>query len=41
MGASEFAEKVHNSALHVPTRESHIRPLLERLEADDDGLGRL
>jgi hypothetical protein len=30
--AAEFAEKVRNCELSVPTRESHIRPLLARLE---------
>lgn len=38
MAAAAFADKVHKSALHVPSRESHVRPLLERLEVDDDRL---
>jgi len=36
MEAAAFAEKVPNWGLSVPTRESHIRPLLDRLETDDD-----
>jgi hypothetical protein len=32
--AAAFAEKVHNCELVVPSRESHIRPLLARLELD-------
>jgi hypothetical protein len=28
--AAAFAEKVHYSELQIPTRETHIRPLLER-----------
>jgi hypothetical protein len=35
-GAAEFAEKVRNCGLQVPSRESHIRPLLTRLDADED-----
>jgi protein gp37 len=38
MDAAAFAEKVSNWRLSPPSRESHIRPLLERLEADDDRL---
>jgi hypothetical protein len=36
INAAAFAEKVHNCVLKVPSRESHIRPLLARLEADED-----
>jgi hypothetical protein len=36
IGAATFAERVRNCGLQVPSRESHIRPLLGRLEADDD-----
>ena len=36
MNAAAFAEKVSNWTLQVPSRESHIRPLTERLESDDD-----
>jgi hypothetical protein len=38
MDAAAFADKVPNWGLMVPTRESHIRPLIARLEADDDRL---
>jgi hypothetical protein len=34
--AANFAAKVHNCELSMPSRESHIRPLLARLEVDDD-----
>src|SRR4029078_5214225 len=34
--AAAFAERVHNCELHLPSRESHIRLLLSRLETDDD-----
>jgi hypothetical protein len=34
--AAEFAEKVAHGQLKVPSTERHIRPLLTRLEADDD-----
>jgi hypothetical protein len=36
MNAAAFAEKVANWQLPAPTRESHIRPLLSRLETDED-----
>ena len=36
MNAAVFAEKVNNCLLQVPSRESHIRPLLARLQADED-----
>lgn len=38
IGAAAFAEKVRNCGLQLPSRESHIRPLLSRLEADEDRL---
>lgn len=34
--AAGFAEKVAHGQLSVPSRERHIRPLLERLESDED-----
>jgi hypothetical protein len=34
--AAAFADKVSHGGLLVPSRERHIRPLLERLENDDD-----
>jgi len=34
--SAAFAEQVANWQLRIPSRESHIRPLLERLESDDD-----
>jgi protein gp37 len=34
--AAAFGDKVPNWGLQVPSRESHIRPLLERLQADED-----
>ena len=36
MNAAAFADKVANWQLPVPTRESHVRPLLSRLETDED-----
>jgi hypothetical protein len=36
IGAAAFAEKVHHGGLKVPSRDRYIRPLLERLESDDD-----
>lgn len=36
INAAEFAEKAHNCALPIPSRESHVRPLLSRLEVDND-----
>jgi hypothetical protein len=36
IAASVFAEACQNQLVPTPSRESHIRPLLERLEADDD-----
>lgn len=36
MDAAAFAEKVSHGTLLVPSRERHIRPLLERLEHDED-----
>jgi hypothetical protein len=38
-GAAVFADKVHNCGLSISRNESHIRPLLARLETDEaDGL---
>lgn len=34
--AADFAERVRNCVLHIPCRESFIRPLLTRLQFDDD-----
>lgn len=34
--AAEFATKVHDSELQIPSRETHIRPLVARLESQDD-----
>jgi hypothetical protein len=36
--ASSFAERCQLASLSLPSRESHIRPLLSRLQADDDRL---
>lgn len=36
INAASFAENVHHGGLPVPSRERHIRPLLARLESDDD-----
>jgi hypothetical protein len=36
IGAASFASKVLTSRLDLPSRETDIRPLLTRLEADDD-----
>jgi hypothetical protein len=36
IAASAFGEKANNCSLKVPSNESHIRPLLERLKEDDD-----
>jgi protein gp37 len=36
INAADFAGKAANWQLSMPARESHIRPLLSRLEADDD-----
>jgi protein gp37 len=34
--ASDLAGKFHNSGIQIPSRETHIRPLLSRLETDED-----
>jgi hypothetical protein len=36
MDAAEFAAKVSQRETPIPSSERHIRPLLERLETDDD-----
>lgn len=36
--AAEFATKVSYRKLPLPSRETHIRPLLERLQSDEDRL---
>lgn len=36
MNAAAFAEKVRHGELQIPSRERHIRPLLSRLEIDED-----
>jgi protein gp37 len=36
IGAATFAQGVTDRLLQVPSRETHVRPLLERLETDDD-----
>ena len=36
IGAAEFAAKVADRRLPLPSRETHIRPLIERLEMDED-----
>jgi hypothetical protein len=36
IAASAFAEACQNQLVLTPSRESHIRPRLARLEADDD-----
>jgi hypothetical protein len=36
MNAAEFAQKVNHGLLLMPSRERHIRPLLTRLESDND-----
>jgi protein gp37 len=36
IGAADFAIKVTHGLLKVPSSERHIRPLLERLDADED-----
>jgi hypothetical protein len=36
MDVAAFEQKVANWPLQVPSRESHIRPPLERLDTDDD-----
>jgi protein gp37 len=38
IGAASFAEKVRHGGLSLPSRERHVRPLLARLEEDDDRL---
>src|SRR6516164_3436460 len=38
INAAAFAVKVHHGGLSVPSRERHIRPLLERLALDEDRL---
>jgi protein gp37 len=38
MEAARFAEKANYSSLPLPARETHIRPLLARLDSDDDRL---
>jgi hypothetical protein len=36
MNAAAFAVKVADRQLPAPSRETHTRPLLDRLEIDDD-----
>jgi protein gp37 len=36
MNAADFAGQVTDRLLQAPSRETHIRPLLERLESDED-----
>jgi hypothetical protein len=38
IGAAAFADKVAHGQLSLPARESHIRPLLTRLEQDENRL---
>lgn len=36
INAADFGQKVNESLLSLPSRETHIRPLLTRLEQDDN-----
>jgi len=36
IAAAKFGDKANNCSLQVPSREAHIRPLLDRLDSDDD-----
>jgi hypothetical protein len=36
MRAAELAQKLHQLVEFIPARESHIRPLLEKLDNDED-----
>lgn len=36
IAAAQLGQKLNNCSLNLPSRESHIRPLVERLEQDED-----
>lgn len=38
ISSAAFAAKVYHGKLPMPSRESHIRPLLERLDREDERL---